>query len=108
MAVTGDIVLIDFPQTNLLAGKLRPALVLGDALDQDMLFARITSQPHTSPTDVLLQDWQSSGLRLPSWLQMTKLATIESRLIHRILGHISVRDRAEGYEALVRWLQGSQ
>lgn len=44
----GDIVLIRFPQADLTAGKLRPALIVAIAPDRhaDLLLALITSSSH--------------------------------------------------------------
>ena len=42
----GTIVLVNFPQTDLKKGPKRPALVIYDEGDEDVILARITSQPH--------------------------------------------------------------
>ena len=92
MAKPGDIVLIDFPFTNLAAGKLRPALVVADAFDSDFVFARITSQPKSDRTDVFVSEWEAIGLRLPSWIQLSKLVTIEGSKVHRVVSALSAKD----------------
>ena len=47
----GDIVLIGFPHTDLQGISKRPAIVLYDSGDQDVLVARITTQEYTTETD---------------------------------------------------------
>ena len=47
----GDIVLIGFPHTDLQGISKRPAIVLYDSGDQDVLVARITTQEYTAETD---------------------------------------------------------
>jgi mRNA interferase MazF len=47
----GDIVLIGFPHTDLQGISKRPAIVLYDSGDQDVLLARITTQEYTTETD---------------------------------------------------------
>ena len=42
--VAGDVVIVPFPQTDLKAGKLRPALVLVDLPGDDLILCQITSQ----------------------------------------------------------------
>jgi mRNA interferase MazF len=58
----GDIVLIGFPHTDLQSISKRPAIVLYDSGDQDVLLARITTQEYTTETDYRILDWQKSGL----------------------------------------------
>jgi len=47
----GTIVLVNFPQTNLKKGPKRPALVIYDEGDEDVILARITSQPHAGKNE---------------------------------------------------------
>lgn len=46
-----DLVLIAFPHTDLKKVSKRPALVLFDAGDQDVLVTRVTTQKHENPAD---------------------------------------------------------
>jgi mRNA interferase MazF len=47
----GDIILIEFPHTNLQTISKRPAIILYDSGDKDVLAARITTQEHKTKTD---------------------------------------------------------
>ena len=47
----GDIVLIEFPLTDMRGVSRRPALVLNDSGDLDVLVARITSQEQSIKSD---------------------------------------------------------
>jgi len=47
----GDIVLIQFPHTDMRGVSKRPALILYDSGDQDVLVARITSQEQSGKAD---------------------------------------------------------
>ena len=58
----GDLVLLAFPFTSEAGAKQRPALVLLDAGDDDLLLARVTTQPHTSKFDTVIQNWSKAGL----------------------------------------------
>ncbi len=90
----GDVVLVSFPFTNAAGVKRRPALMLVDNGDQDVLVARVTSQAPRSSYDVQLSDWQQGGLLLPSVVRVDKLATIDRRLITRTLGALTQADWA--------------
>jgi mRNA interferase MazF len=88
----GDVILIAFPFTNAIGAKKRPALVLYDAGDPDIVVARITSQPVCAADDIQLLDWQTAGLRLPSTVRLHKVATLEKSMINLVMGHISTAD----------------
>ena len=88
----GEIVLIAFPFTSGVGSKKRPALVLYDAGDPDILVARITSQIVLGKDDLVLNDLLYAGLLVPSTIRLYKVATLEKSLISRTLGTLSVRD----------------
>jgi mRNA interferase MazF len=88
----GDIVLIGFPHTDLQGISKRPAVVLYDSGDQDVLLARITTQEYTTETDYKIPGWQKSGLLAESYIRLGKQATIEKRFIIRKLGTLEAKD----------------
>jgi len=88
----GDIVLIGFPHTDLQGISKRPAIVLYDSDDQDILLARITPQEYLTETDYKNPDWQKSGLLAESYIRLGKQATIEKRFIIRKLGSLEAKD----------------
>jgi mRNA interferase MazF len=89
----GAIVLLAFPFSNSMGAKRRPALVLLDTGDQDIVVARVTSQAVRSPFDVNIVAWQQAGLLLASIVRVDKLATLEKRLIERQMGSLNDDDR---------------
>ena len=82
----GDIILIGFPHTDLQSISKRPAIVLYDSGDKDVLVARITMQEYTTETDYKILKWKECGLLAESYLRLGKQATIEKRYIIRKLG----------------------
>ncbi len=91
----GDVLLLKFPFTGTGETKRRPALLLLDVGDDDLVVARITSQMARSDFDVEIKQWREAGLRLPSIIRLHKLATLEKQLIERKLGKLSASDWAE-------------
>jgi mRNA interferase MazF len=89
----GDLVLIAFPLASGGPGKQRPALVVADTGDSDLIVARVTTQPHRSSFDLEIAEWQAAGLRAQSWVRLHKLATLEKALVSRKLGTITSADR---------------
>ena len=88
----GNIVLITFPFTDLSGTKLRPAVVLADtSLDLTVCF--ITSQTGwEESTDVLLSPSSSNGLRKPSLIRTSKIATLDRSLAKGLLGKLSTAE----------------
>ncbi|MFZ5994400.1 MAG: type II toxin-antitoxin system PemK/MazF family toxin [Thermodesulfobacteriota bacterium] len=82
----GDVVLIGFPHTDLQGVSKRPAIVLYDSGDQDVLVAKITAQEYTTEADYKIVAWQNSGLLAESFVRLGKQATIEKKYIIRKLG----------------------
>jgi mRNA interferase MazF len=88
----GDVVLVDFPQSGSEPRKRRPALVILDIGDADVVLAPITTREWTGPGDLKLQEWQESGLLRESWVRLAKLACLEKRDVARRLGHLANGD----------------
>lgn len=72
--------------------KRRPVLVVRDFGDNDLLVVPVTSHPARGETDVVLSDWKSAGLKLPSTVRVEKLATIEKSSVERKLGALLPAD----------------
>jgi mRNA interferase MazF len=89
----GDLLLVDFPLTSSGSGKPRPALVILDTGDADVLLARVTTQPQGSPFDVAISAWQAGGLLAPSTVRLHKLATIAKSRVRKHLGSVQSSDR---------------
>ncbi|MBU0489917.1 MAG: type II toxin-antitoxin system PemK/MazF family toxin [Bacteroidetes bacterium] len=85
----GDIVLLKFPFSDGQTFKKRPALVLNDFNDGDILVCRITSQTYDTKLDVCIEDWEKSGLRLPSVARVHKIASLEKGMVEVVMGKIS-------------------
>jgi mRNA interferase MazF len=85
----GEIVLIKFPYTDNLTFKNRPALIISDTDDGDMIICRITSKLYTTAYDIELKQWDTFGLRLPSVVRVHKIASVEKTMIGLKLGEVS-------------------
>ena len=91
----GDIVLINFPFTDLTGSKLRPAVVLTDnSLDLTVSF--ITTQVGwQEPTDVILSPSIGNGLRKQSLIRTGKIATLDKILAKGLLGKLDQSELIE-------------
>src|SRR3989338_4154190 len=90
----GDIVLVVFNQTDG-KRKQRPALVVLDTGDDDIVLAPITTTERKSKGDYKIKNWQQSGLLLNSWVRLTKITCLSKNDIHRQLGAFSANDKKQ-------------
>jgi mRNA-degrading endonuclease toxin of MazEF toxin-antitoxin module len=84
--IQGEVLLAWMVFSDGQGAKRRPVLVVHDFGDDDLLVAPITSQHARVPTDLVLADWKSAGLKLPSIVRVEKLATISKSCVARKLG----------------------
>ena len=96
----GTIVLVDFPFSDGIRSKVRPALIISSHSDGDLLLARITSAPRESSFDVPLLDWEPSNLMFDSVVRVNKLTTILQSSVIRTIGGLSAADRRQVFFAL--------
>lgn len=98
-----DIVLLPIPFTDLSSRKVRPAIVIGfGSFPGDFFLVALTSQ--LAGSDFTLADWQISGLNVSSGIK-AQIATVESSLVLKIVGHLTERDRMTLDTHLRRWLR---
>lgn len=87
-----DLLLVDFPFTSTGPGKPRPALVILDTGDADVVLARVTTQSHGSAYDVQILAWKQAGLLAPSTVRLHKVATLAKSRVHKHLGSLAAID----------------
>jgi mRNA interferase MazF len=88
----GDVVLVAFPQSGTTVRKRRPALVILDIGDADIVLAPITTRERSGRGDYQLREWAASGLLRASWVRLAKIACLEKGDITRRLGRLTDDD----------------
>ena len=84
----GEIILVNFPFTDLTGNKLRPALVLAEKRD-DILTAFISSNIESSDEDdLLLKADKSNKLKQDSKLRLFRLATLKKDIVIGKIGSV--------------------
>ncbi|MCX6148724.1 MAG: type II toxin-antitoxin system PemK/MazF family toxin [Candidatus Kapabacteria bacterium] len=86
---TGEIVLLEYPFTDSLGSKKRPALVIIDCNDDDIVCARITTQIYQTKFDIKIENYKDKSLLAESVIRCHKLATLSKSLVNRKLGTLS-------------------
>lgn len=90
----GEVVILPFTYADLQSGKRRPALVLVDTGDDDILVAKITTQKYDSRFDVPIEDWNLSSLLAPSFARLHKLLAVEKTHVLQRVGFLTSPDLA--------------
>jgi mRNA interferase MazF len=112
MKQAGQVVLFGFPQADLEAGKLRPALLLGKLPGKydDWLICMISGQTrqYIDQFDELVQeddsDFAESGLKKASVIRVGRLAVVEGQILVGAIGQISAERLARIKQHLAAWL----
>lgn len=107
-SLAGDIVLIDFPFTDLSGRKVRPALVLRNQEDDDVLLAPISTTVNASRKDYWIQekDYRNAGLPVQSCVRYRKLFTLNSKLILKTFGAFTSSSFKQIRRKVVDFIQG--
>jgi mRNA interferase MazF len=104
MLRTFAVVVVPFPYSDRLAEKRRPALVISHEDLPEILgrvwVAMITSASASLLGDAVLADHAHVGLTVPSTVRASKIATLDSDRILRVLGRLSDRDETTARAAL--------
>jgi len=96
----GDIVLVNYPFTNLLSSKVRPALIISSdsftKSGEDAIFMFISSQTvNPQPTDLFLDqgdaEFLRTGLKKASLIRTAKIATLSKNIASSHLGQVGPR-----------------
>jgi mRNA interferase MazF len=112
MIQDGQIVLFTFPQTDQVAGRLRPALVLRSlpGPHSDWLICMISTRLYQQvpELDEVVRESDSdfllTGLKATSLVRVTRIAIVSADLLHGTLGNLAA-DRLERIRSrLGRWI----
>ena len=89
--VSGDVVVVPFPFTDLSSTKVRPALVLASLSRGDIILCQITSQAagHPEAVPILLSDFETGGaLRRASFALPHRVVTANEVCVRRAVGKL--------------------
>lgn len=82
------VILVQYPFTDLSSSKVRPALILRDQLDDDIICLPITSEFGTTIYDKEIPKNVTQGFEFPiiSFIRPQKIATLNKTLVRKTLG----------------------
>lgn len=81
--VKGDVIIIEFPFSNLMQAKRRPALVIKVPKGDDTIVCQITGKSYEKSVEILLknEDFRQGSLKKDSYIRIYKISSIEKSLI---------------------------
>jgi mRNA interferase MazF len=105
--VRGDIVIIDFPFSNLTDFKRRPVLVLKVPKGDDLIVNQITGYSYESSVEILIKDkdFAHGALKRDSFVRIDKIASIEKSLIKYKIGSLKNEKFTEILESVCSFIR---
>ena len=109
----GDLILFEFPKTDLKKSKLRPALVLKKLPGKynDWLICMISSRIHqyNNGLDIIIstddKDFKESGLKITSVIRVSRLAVVDKDIMIGKIGKISLERLKIIKEKICNWIK---
>ncbi len=100
-----DIILVQYPFSDLSATKVRPAVVVSATHpSKDVFIVPLTSKlHHLLPGEFALQDWKDAGLNVPTAAKRG-IYTIHPDLVLKKVGALSSQDAETLQKSLRGWL----
>jgi mRNA interferase MazF len=77
-------------------------LIINDFDDGDIIVCRITSQIYKTRNDIYIDDWEKSGLKLPSVIRVHKMATLEKDMVEILMGQIDNQTKEKVRTAITK------
>jgi len=102
--VKGDVVVMQFPFSDLSASKKRPALVAASMQNDEFILCQITSQARIDDYSIAIsnEDFASGTLHLTSIIKPNKLFTADKSLIERKIGYLKQEKTDEVIDEICR------
>ncbi len=87
----GDVVVLDFPFSNLSGSKLRPAIILADVGRDDFIACQVTSNRGADPRAIPLTSasFAAGGLRTDRFALPGKLFTAHRSIFSKRVGRLT-------------------
>ena len=86
--VKGEVVVIEFPFSNLKNVKRRPVLIIKVPKGEDVIAAQITGESYEKSVEILIRkdNFKQGSLKRDSYVRIDKIASIEKFLIEYKVG----------------------
>ena len=81
--VKGDVVVLEFPFSNLIKSKRRPSLIIKVPKGDDLIVCQITGNSYDKFVEVPIkkEDFNKGNLKVESYVRLDKIFSVEKSLI---------------------------
>ena len=81
--VKGDVIILEFPFSNLVQAKRRPSLVIKVPKGEDVIVCQITGMPYEKSVEIPIKidDFHKGSLKVDSYIRLDKIFSVEKSLI---------------------------
>ena len=105
--VKGDIIVLEFPFSNLIQVKRRPSLVIKVPKGDDIIVCQITGKSYEKSVEIPIkkEDFSKGNLKIESYVRLDKIFSIEKSLIKYKIGSLKNEKFAEILEKVCSFLK---
>ncbi len=86
----GDIIVLEFPFSNLINVKRRPSLIIKVPKGEDIIVCQITGKSYEKSVEIPIkkEDFRKGNLKVESYMRLDKIFSIEKSLIKYKVGSL--------------------
>lgn len=105
--VKGDIIVLEFPFSNLVQFKRRPALIIKIPKGGDLIVSQITGKSQEPSLEVLIRkgDFKEGQLKIDSYLRLDKISSLERSLVKYRVGSLKPEKFKEVIDKIISFLK---
>ena len=107
-ALSGDIVAINFPFSDLTQTKKRPAIIIARAEGNDLIMCQITTRETNNSIEITPPDFVLGRLSTESFVRFDKIFTLEEKNISYNIGRLKKQKFIEIKEKLCKLIMNGQ
>lgn len=88
--VKGEVVVLEFPFSNLIQVKRRPSLVIKVPKGDDIIVCQITGKSYEKSVEIPIkkEDFHAGNLKVESYMRLDKIFSIEKSLVKYKVGRL--------------------
>ncbi|MDD5192538.1 MAG: type II toxin-antitoxin system PemK/MazF family toxin [Candidatus Nanoarchaeia archaeon] len=88
--VKGDVIILEFPFSNLIQARRRPSLIIKVPKGEDIIVCQITGKSYEKSVEISIkkEDFHKGNLKVESYLRLDKIFSVEKSLIKYKIGSL--------------------
>jgi len=105
--VRGDVIVLEFPFSDLRSYKRRPALIIKVPRGEDVIICQITAESQEKDVEVPLKnnEFVKGGLKRDSYVRIDKITTIKKTRIKYRIGSLKSEKVKEIIDKIISFLK---